>query len=120
MKTHTSGLTQFSDLMAGKDIDALIARLGRQYEAVEKETADPKKRKQFWWEQITKRFYPEEWEDPKERTAAFKRVMGQTSKFTLGEIRYCFESSLRKRIPRAYFWALVKKKREEIKKQLAA
>lgn len=115
---NTDGLQPVSSLLAGKNIDQLIARLARQYEAVEKETNDPKKRKQFWWEQITRRFYPEEWEDPKERTKSFKRVMGQTSQFTLDEIRYCFETSLRKRIPRAYFWFLVKKKRAEIKAQL--
>jgi hypothetical protein len=117
--TFTRGMEQLGSILDDRNIEALIKRIGDNFEKYSVEEADPKKHKVFWWEQICKHYYPEEWADPKQKNLAFKRVLGQTSKFTLGEIRSIFERSMRwRKNPPALFWKLVREKQAEIRRQI--
>lgn len=120
MEIRHGGFHTVSDILGG-DIEAVVRRLSAHFNKVSKEQAwTEKDSKRYWWEQICRHLFPEEWGDPKTKNLIFRKVMGQTSKFTLGEIRYCFESSIRwRKNPPALFWKLVKTKRAEIKTQLS-
>lgn len=118
MKRHTNGLKNVGEILQDKNLENLIQRIGKNFENLSHKTSDPKEHRKFWWEQACKNLYPEEWAVKEERNKIFKKIMGQTSQFTVGELRFIVQSSLRKRIPRAYFWFLVKKRRAEIKAQL--
>jgi hypothetical protein len=118
MKT-TNGLVQFSDLISKESVDNLIRRLEKNFEifSAEANSRDPKRFKKFWWEQICKHLFAEEWEEDKSKI--FKKVMGQTNQFTLEEIKGIFEQAVRWRTnPPALFWKLVRVKRQQIKEQL--
>jgi hypothetical protein len=118
MEIRRQGFHTVGDLVG--DVDTIVRRLTAHFNKVAKENAwSEKDSKRFWWEQICRHLFAEEWNDPKTKNTIFRKVMGQTSKFTLGEIRYCFESAIRwRKNPPALFWKLVKAKRAEIKKQL--
>lgn len=120
MEIRQEGMKTLGGILTSKDIEALVNRIGTQFENFERAAVRTEKdSKKFWWGQICRHLFSEEWEDSRNKNLIFKKILGQTHNFTLGEIRSIFEKAVRwRKNPPALFWKLVREKQAEIRKQI--